>query len=99
MKITVKSIAYHRNGVSGEPFQVVLFDSEGYSNMVAILFPEPFHVAVLNVDQLAKGEIRFWYNSYRGDVFESDLRDAIINWEKSQWSEFERKREVTNDKG
>ena len=44
---------------------------------VAILFDTPYHCAVLDVDKLAKGDIAFGSNSWRGDRFEQSLRKAI----------------------
>lgn len=79
-EIAIKEIAYHRNGVGGNGFYVILFTSkEGCDsgNMMAIVFDEPGSVAVLNTDLLAKGDIAFMSNSWRGDWFEGALRDAI----------------------
>jgi hypothetical protein len=62
--------AYHRNGVSGAPFDVVLFNDEG-TRKVAILFPEPFHCALLDVGELERNTIQ---SRWRGDAFEANLR-------------------------
>jgi hypothetical protein len=79
MNLKIIYIARHRNGVSGAPFDVVLFKDRGRqgSRKVAILFEEQAHCAVLDVAKLAAGHIAFGSNSWRGDDYESDLRDAI----------------------
>jgi len=79
VQIRVTGIAYHRNGICGAPFHVVLFDDIGDENTqkIAILFDEPHHCAVLDVTKLARGNIAFGVNSYRGDMSESALRKAI----------------------
>jgi hypothetical protein len=94
MRIQVKEIAYHRNGVAGEGFHVVRFSfTEGgmphpnlvgaviggkFHNMVGIVFDGGGRVAVLDADLTAAGNIAFAMgNSWRGDQFEDDLRDAI----------------------
>jgi hypothetical protein len=79
MKLKIIDIAHHRNGVSGAPFDVVLFKERGRdgSRKVAILFEEQSHCAVLDVAKLAEGDIAFGSNSWRGDDYEPDLKDAI----------------------
>lgn len=70
---------YHRNGISGAPFHVFLFDDTEDENTrkVGILFEAAHHCAVLDVAKLASGSIGFGFNSYRGDNFEPSLRAAI----------------------
>ena len=79
MQLTINSIAYHRNGICGAPFEVVLFEDQGPegSSKVAILFEEPHYCAVLDVAKLAAGDIAFGSNSWRGDKYELSLRQAI----------------------
>ena len=79
MKLTINAIACHRNGICGEPFEVVLFEDQGPegSRKVAILFEEPHYCAVLDVAKLAAGDIAFGSNSWRGDNYEPSLRQAI----------------------
>lgn len=55
-------------------------NSEDDSNMMAMVFEAPGHVAVFNMDKLKEGVIAFFENSYRGDMFESQLRKAIKEW-------------------
>jgi len=77
--IQIHDSAHHRNGICGAPFHVFLFDDVGDENTrkVAILFDEPHHCAVLDVAKLAQNSIAFGFNSYRGDVFEDELRKAL----------------------
>jgi hypothetical protein len=77
--IQIHDSAHHRNGICGAPFHVFLFDDVGDENTrkVGILFDHPHHCAVLDVAKLAQGFIAFGFNSYRGDVFEAELRKAI----------------------
>ena len=82
MPLVIKAITYHRNGVAGNGFHVVLFDGshpdhEAGKNMVATVFPDAGNVAVLDADLAAAGNIVFAQNSWRGDIFEADLRAAI----------------------
>ena len=72
-------IASHRNGISGAPFAVVLFEDIGKegSRKLAILFEEMHYCAVLDVAKLATGDIAFGSNSWRGDEYEPALRLAI----------------------
>lgn len=82
-RITVEAVAHHRNGVAGAPFHVVLFrDTEG--RKLAVVFKEICHVAVLDLDLTAAGEIRFGFNSFRGDVYEPLLRAAVEEFEAAQ---------------
>ncbi|HWB10545.1 MAG TPA: hypothetical protein VG826_15050 [Pirellulales bacterium] len=80
MKINrIISIAHHRNGVAGAPFDVALFTDTGdrRSRKVAVLFEPPGHCAVLDVEKLAAGDIAFGSNSWRGDDYEPPLRQAV----------------------
>jgi hypothetical protein len=79
MKLKIIDIAFHRNGICGAPFHVVLFadqDPQG-SRKVAIVFDERAHCAVLDIAMLHAGEIAFGLNSFRGDNYEPYLRLAI----------------------
>lgn len=85
MKLKIISIAHHRNGVGGAPFDIVLFEDRGTggSRKIAILFDQRAHCAVLDVVKLAAGDIAFASNSWRGDCYEPDLREAIEKLSKS----------------
>lgn len=76
MELTPIAIDFHRNGIAGTPFSVVLFH-DGQSRKVAIAFERPGYCAVLDVTKLAAGDIAFGSNSWRGDEFEPDLRRVI----------------------
>lgn len=79
MELAIKDIARHRNGVGGESFHVVLFDYDTpLRHMIAILFAEHGHCAVFDVSEWLSGNIAFaGGNSWRGDIFEEQLRRAI----------------------
>jgi hypothetical protein len=80
MKLTIEKIAYHRNGVCGEPFKAVIFQDDG-KRMVAVRFEdEPKdggfsapRCAVFDLDLLAQGVIEFGANSWRGDHYADEL--------------------------
>lgn len=77
MKLKIIDIAFHRNGICGAPFSVFLFEDEGDGRKVGIVFEQKGHCAVLAVDQLHAGDIAFGSNSWRGDQYESELREQI----------------------
>ncbi len=79
MKLKIIDFDHHRNGITGAPFAVVLFEDTGPegSRKVALLFEQQGHCAVLDVAKLATGQIAFGSNSWRGDRFERSLRNAI----------------------
>ena len=79
VRVNIVDWAYHRNGICGAPFHVVLFDDVEDENTrkVGILFDAPYHCAVLDVAKLSAGSIAFGVNSYRGDVFEDALRSHL----------------------
>jgi hypothetical protein len=91
--ITVKKVAYHRNGIMGESFHVILFSyleslSSDRRNMVAMVFDNKYTCGVLDIDETAKGNIDFAMgNSWRGDYFEPFLRDAIKKYEDARNNE------------
>jgi len=79
----VIEIAYHRNGISGNGFHVVLFEptESPHSAFLAIVFAEPGNVAVLDVQKTYDRNIAFANgNSWRGGKFEKELREAIKEW-------------------
>jgi hypothetical protein len=77
MKLRIENIQYHRNGVSGAPFHVLLFRDPDQGRMLGVVFQRRFHVAVFNLDKLTVGNIAFGLNSWRGDQYEPHLREAI----------------------
>jgi hypothetical protein len=79
VRIRVLDWDFHRNGICGAPFHVVLFEDVDDENTrkVGILFDAPYHCAVLDIGKLSAGNIAFGFNSYRGDFFEEALRSAL----------------------
>jgi hypothetical protein len=83
MKIKVIKKDYHRNGISGTGFSVVIFKTQGDpetkgKRMISIVFPNAGDCAVFDLDELAKENIEFANgNSWRGDYFEPELRKAL----------------------
>jgi hypothetical protein len=75
----IETVHYHRNGTGGEPFHVVMFTDDN-RNMVGIVFDEPGRVAVIDRDLIAT-TAEFGVNSWRGDHYENELRDAIAEYE------------------
>lgn len=76
-KRTVLCSAFHRNGISGDPFWVHLFVDEDGSRKVCIDFGDQVGqcpVAVLDVARLDANDIRFGSNSWRGDNYVADAR-------------------------
>jgi len=99
MNLTIHQIAFHRNGIGGDPFYAVRFyDRHEYREMLGIVFsrrcdedslPEwewgedGCPVAVIDLD-LARTTIKFGENSWRGDTYASDLYEAIREYERSR---------------
>jgi len=82
----IQKVAYHRNGISGVPFHVVLFENQEKGDrlrhFVATVFPEPGVVSVLDVHETESGNIEFANgNSWRGDYYEGRLRKAVSEYE------------------
>jgi hypothetical protein len=78
---TIYDIAHHRNGIGGEGFYALTFTDADGNAMVATVFDEPGTVAVLSLGGLAQGDIAYGTNSWRGDVYEPELRVSIQEWE------------------
>ena len=74
--IKVHDIQYHRNGISGVPFYSVHFQHDK-DHMHASVVPHEGGVAVDNMDKLAERNVKFGENSFRGDMYEKPLREAI----------------------
>ena len=78
MKIEVKAIHYHRNGICGTPFYAVDFyfiDEEGAKHfLTATLFKARRDCAVLT-----RGDSSY---CWRGDNFEDALREAVNQFER-----------------
>lgn len=73
MSTRIHEVARHHNS-PGSPFHVVRFSHESIRHGIAIVFPEPGHVAILDASPAAtRKEITI---GNRGE-FEADLRAAI----------------------
>jgi hypothetical protein len=85
-KLKIKTVERHRNGVAGSPFDIVTFDERNgrkWDRKVAILFADKWNIAVLNVDLLAAENVKFGENSWRGDNYENEMRQAVKeHWDK-----------------
>lgn len=82
--VTIVSADYHRNGVGSAPFYAILFDDAKQGRMLACLFEDPAHCAVVNVEKLADGDIRFGSNSWRGDAYAHALRPKLDEYLKAK---------------
>jgi hypothetical protein len=74
-ELTVLAKSHHRNGVCGDPFDVYIFKDKEAGIMVGIDFGKSAF-AMLNIEKLAAGDIAFGSNSWRGDRFADDVREA-----------------------
>lgn len=75
---SIEKIEYHRNGVGGIGFSVVLFESEGDSMIGFVFEDSPGCVAVMRRDDITEGRISMGEGAaFRGDHFEDELRKAI----------------------
>ena len=80
--LKVHKCEFHRNGITGAPYHVVIFDwlekGDQHLNMCAFVFEEAIHIAVTKIDMLAEHNVEFAKgNSWRGDSFENEIRDYI----------------------
>lgn len=83
----VNEIAYHRNGVNGNGFYAAKFTQRNgrqFQHMIAIVFEEKGNCAVFDQSLLGLGNIKFSENSWRGDEYEPELREAIESWEEKR---------------
>ena len=89
MDCTNFKVDHHRNGVGGWPFWVATFDwnDDGQTRRMVATVPDvgegssltrnDYVISVLDIDLLAKGDIAFGSNSWRGDQFADDVWKAI----------------------
>jgi hypothetical protein len=81
--LEIKQVQWHRNGIAGAGFYALLFrDLDQEADMVATLFDAPGACAVLRVPDLSDPDkgVTFGTNSWRGDYYEADLREAAETW-------------------
>lgn len=91
---SIVQIDHHRNGVGGEPFYAILFQDAEKENglMVATVYEESGYCSVLRVADLADSDrgVTFGVNSWRGDRYEPELRQAIEAYDKKIEERFNR---------
>lgn len=87
MTIEIRDVAYHRNGVAGLPFYVVLFNDTdaGMFNQVATIDEDGEDCRVINAGLVvttgsAGGN---HMNTWRGDRYLSQIHDAMAD--DDQW--------------
>ncbi len=96
----ILGVTYHRNGICGEPFHLVLFDStEGEKTLLGILPASTgeqgrcfvLEPAAISTDLAARKieACAFGAGSFRGDNFERELRQAVSAWEKKEHERFD----------
>ena len=88
MTIDVLDITRHRNGISGEPFSLVIFSAspEGKElKFSAVVFDDPGYCAVVCLDMAPfdSSDNSSDHNFWRGDWFEPELREAIKKFESN----------------
>lgn len=81
--IEIRQVAFHRNGVGGEGFHAILFEDRENGLMVASVFEGQGRVAVYSVPGLSTVGVKFGPNSWRGDYYETDLREAINEYQQT----------------
>ena len=84
MTLRIEHVQHHRNGICGAPFHALIFRDPNVGRMLGIVFDQPHHVAVFNIDKLFLGDIAFGSNSWRGDHYEPQLRRGIEKMQEAQ---------------
>ena len=93
------AIDYHRNGISGLGFHVMIVEDEGREILV-VRFPEEADketgsivCAVFDLKKLDERDIAFFSNSFRGDRFSKFADECIRKLDaekiKSEWKKRE----------
>ena len=100
MTIEIRDVAYHRNGVAGLPFYVVLFNDTdaGMFNQLATIDEDGKDCRVINAGLVVTAsEIGTRHmNTWRGDRYLSQIRDAMASipvWQ--EWHKIIFKKEDT----
>lgn len=81
MKLTIKAIQSHRNGISGNHFYSVFFsfDEDGeHHDLIAVITSGSGNCFVVSQYD-AKA-------CWRGDHFESELKEAVAQWVSKRWN-------------
>lgn len=85
--MTIRIIDYHRNGICGLGFHVAVVEHEG-REMLVIRFEDADKptgsvvCAAFDFAQLDKREVRFFYNSWRGDHYAQAMDDAARDFKR-----------------
>ncbi len=82
-KVEIERVAYHRNGIAGNGFHVILFRQLDNTPMMGVLFEEAGNIAVFNRELAGQGNVDFYANSWRGDEFEQALRTAVAEYRRA----------------
>lgn len=94
--LELKSIDYHRNGISGVGFHVAVFvdhnpngDGKSYT-MLGVLFDndDECYCCAFNLELLAKENVAFGDNSFRGDYYVDMMRQWSSNYDKQQTAKY-----------
>ena len=100
MAIEIRDVAYHRNGVAGLPFYVVLFNDTdaGMFNQLATIDEDGEDCRVINAGLVVTAsEIGTRHmNTWRGDRYLSQIHDAMASipvWQ--EWHKIIFKKEDT----
>lgn len=100
MAIEIREVAYHRNGVAGLPFYVVLFNDTdaGMFNQLATIDEDGKDCRVINMGIALHGRIGqvTGMNTWRGDRYLSQIHDAMASipvWQ--EWHKIIFKKEDT----
>lgn len=98
MRITnleLKTMDYHRNGISGVGFHVAVFvdhhpDEGKAMTMLGILFDndEECYCCAFNLKKLGEGNVAFGDNSFRGDYYEDMMRSWAADYDKEQHDKY-----------
>jgi hypothetical protein len=87
MAIEIRDVAYHRNGITGLPFFVVLFNDpdKGMFNQVATIDEDGTDCRVINAGLVVTAsEIGTRHmNKWRGDTYLFEIKKAM---RKAPWS-------------
>jgi hypothetical protein len=89
MKLKIQEVAYHRNGIDGRGFYAVRFrwtpdNRTKEENFLGIVFNDAGACTVIGLDRIESQGVKFaGGNSWQGDHFEAELRQAIKDNELS----------------
>ena len=101
MAIEIRDVAYHRNGISGLPFWVVLFNDTdaGMFNQVATIDEDGEDCRVINAGLVVTAsEIGTRHmNKWRGDTYLLQIKEAMRKSPWTVWYEAIFEQEETSD--